>query len=313
MDRDQEREHGRQGGDNRSTRDYGGDNNSGDGKDKGKSRDNEPSIVDRLHASGKLALKTLTGSDTDATPSAMPGQKVTASSSRPSPMLGEASSSASSQRKATRMGESMRVATHTDNSSEAFDSFINLPANHDGLLSGGRLQNLAVQGPGISVAEQEESDGAAVVQLLSLPDDPAEFMPPEDEHDGLSPSEAARLREALFDSSSTSSRAIAWDQLLNFNPEFISLPDATSSIDAKLHTGTADVSISQSIWLQQWGDVLSAYTDEVWGDLGPLASEARREIGQMADEGPASLGQESSETRALDRLRLILAHVRGHQ
>lgn len=313
MDGDQGRAQSRHGGDTRPIRDDGGSNNGGEGKDKGKARDNDPSIVDRLQASGKLALNAMTGSNTDTLPSALPGQKATASSSRPPAMLGEASSSAPSQRVATRMGESLRAGPHTDSSSEDFNSFINGPPNHGGLFAEGQRQNQAPRRPHSSVAEQEASDGAAVVQLLSLPDDPADVMPLEEEEDSLSPTEAGRLREALFGGGSTGSRAIAWDQLLNFNPDFVTRPDAMSSADAQLHTGTADVSVAQSIWLQQWSDVLSAYTDEVWGDLGPLASEARREIGYLAGEESATLDRRGSETRALGRLRLILAHVRGHQ
>ncbi|KND90411.1 hypothetical protein TOPH_04966 [Tolypocladium ophioglossoides CBS 100239] len=304
---------GRRGEDKRPIRDNGGSNNGGKGKDKGEARDNDPPVVDRLLASGKLALNALTGSNTDALPGALPGQKATASSSQPPTILREASASASSQGAATRMGESLRAATHTDNSSEAFDSFINRPPSHDGLFAEGRLQSQPPRGTHRSVAEQEASDGAAVVQLLSLPDDPADAMPLEDDDDdSLSPAEAGRLREALFGGGSASSRAIAWDQVLNFNPDFVTRPGAISSAGAQLHTGTMDVSVAQSIWLQQWSDVLSAYTDKVWGDLGPLASEARREINQLAGEEPAVLGQESSGTKALGRLRLILAHVRGH-
>ncbi|POR35389.1 Uncharacterized protein TPAR_04390 [Tolypocladium paradoxum] len=302
MEGDQDRAHGR----------HSGSNNGGEGKDKAKARDNDPSIVDRLQASGKLALNAMAGSNTDTMPGALPGQKAAASSSRPPTMLGEASSSVSSQRAATRMGESLRAATHTDDLYEAFDSFINGPPNHDGLFAEARLRNQAPRGPPGSVAEQEASDGAAVVQLLSLPDDAADAMPPAEGDDSLSPSEAARLREALFGGPSAGSRAVAWDQLLNFNPDFVTRPDAISSAHAQLHTGAADASVAQSIWVQQWSDVLSAYTDEVWGDLGPLASEAKREVDQLAGEEPAKLSHESSATRALGRLRLILAHVRGH-
>ncbi|PNY29298.1 Uncharacterized protein TCAP_00795 [Tolypocladium capitatum] len=312
MEGDHDRAQGRQGEDGRPIRDNGSSNNGGEGKDKGKAQGNDPSIVGRLQASGKLVLNALNRSNNDTMPGALPGQKTTASSSRPSKILGEASSSALSQRAATRMGESIRAATYTDNSSEAFGSFINGPPNHDDLFAERRPQTQPPREAHRSVAEQEASDGAAVVQLLSLPDDAADATPLEDEDDRLSLSEAVRLREELFGGSSASSREIAWDRLLNFNPDFVTGPDAMSSADAQLHTGTTDVSVAQSIWLQQWSDVLSAYTDEVWGDLGPLASEARREINQLAGEEPATLGQGSSETRALGRLRLILAHVRGH-
>ncbi|PHH79445.1 hypothetical protein CDD80_4789 [Ophiocordyceps camponoti-rufipedis] len=106
--------------------------------------------------------------------------------------------------------------------------------------------------------------------------------------------EASRLREALF------TTPTPWSQLLDFNPDFASL----SREHLRLHFGTADVAAARNIWLQQWSDVLESYTEHVWGHLGPLAADARREVQlQLAqdddDDGPA-----------LRRLRMVLAHLR---
>lgn len=155
---------------------------------------------------------------------------------------------------------------------------------------------------GGSVAEAEAMDGSAVINLLSLPDDEDVMSPQEGD---ISPETIANLRSALFDHPSSGQR-LPWDSLLNFTPHFVSLD--TSPADAKLHLGTADENVVRSTWIHQWDDVLSAYTDEVWGDLAALASEARREIKEVEEGGLEGMGAEKS---ALGRLRMILAHVRG--
>lgn len=162
-----------------------------------------------------------------------------------------------------------------------------------------------------SVAEQELRDGAAVVQLLDGPSDEldAVVFSPDDrlDDDGLTPQAAANLREALFSPTGNQSQQ-RWDSLLNFTPDFVNDPGA--SLDAQLLLGTADPVEARSIWLHQWGDVLSAYTDHVWGDLEPLAAQARKEVEQLTSKDQVS--DQAPESKALDRLRQILAHVRGH-
>ncbi|KAF7559594.1 hypothetical protein G7046_g4582 [Stylonectria norvegica] len=156
------------------------------------------------------------------------------------------------------------------------------------------------------MVEQELLDGSAVVNLLDGPSDEVDaaiFGHVQDED--LSPEAVAKLHEALFASTTTESR---WDDLLNFTPDFVAHPNMSS--DAQLHLGTQDPTEARSIWLHQWNDVLSAYTDQVWGDLEPLAAEARREVEELTTE--EAVPGRTPETKALDRLRQILAHVRGH-
>jgi hypothetical protein len=153
-----------------------------------------------------------------------------------------------------------------------------------------------------SIKEQEALDGSDVVAYLSQPDD-WESLPVE-EPEELTVSEIARLQDALFGSGSTWP---FWDQLLNFSPDFVA-STAGSDRSAEMHMGTTDTELARSIWLKQWNDVLSSYTDEVWGDLGPLTTAVKRELQECTQ---TEVSQHPSTT-ALSRLRLILSHVRGH-
>lgn len=158
-----------------------------------------------------------------------------------------------------------------------------------------------------SVAEVETTDGSVVAHLLSQPDD-FDMMPAAEEQDEtLSGEDAAKLRMALF--SDASSGRLPWDHLLNFTPEFVSSqnPSRQGQMESEMQLGTTDQGSAADIWVRQWHDVLSAYTDEVWGDLGTLVAEAKREIEQDL------LGEDSErpEAPALSRLKMILAHVRG--
>lgn len=274
---------------------------------KGKERDNTASLAERLQASGKMALNAV--ATTGTMPDVVPEQKASAgpsTSQRPPTMLVEASSS----HRTAGVGEPLRLNRLGHGSSEAFDSFINESPRPGPSPSLQQASPHSTDGiPHTSFAEQEATDGAAVLWLLSRPDDPVDALPAEDD-DGLDPNEAARLREALFGAGNAVSPNPCWDDMLSLVPDFISSPSAASSADARLHMGTADAAVAKTTWLQQWSTVLSSYTDEVWGDLGPLAAEARRDVDrQMLGKQP--VGTESSETKALRRLRLILAHVRG--
>ncbi|KAK6198345.1 Dynamin- GTPase protein [Pestalotiopsis sp. IQ-011] len=157
-----------------------------------------------------------------------------------------------------------------------------------------------------------DSDGLEVVKLLDhgysevMLADPAVPMTKDQE---------LRLRQALFREGSsaddTGKHASDWSNLLNFVPEYIS--NGTSGWgyrELSEHMGTPDTMEASEIWAEQWGDVLSRYTDEVWGDLGALVQEARQEAGRIksheGDVGP-------SGPKAILRLRQILSHIRDEQ
>ncbi|KJZ71199.1 hypothetical protein HIM_09405 [Hirsutella minnesotensis 3608] len=290
------------GGNNIATKD--GDND----RDKGKGRetDSGASMGERLLASSTMAFNAMAGGSTML--DAPPEQKASGAGPSTSAQLATTRAEASTLRRAPGISESLRAPGRGDDAAQAYDSFVNAkprpapaPPQEETTLSHDSTFG--------SIDEQEANDGAAVVQLLAMDDDPADLLL-ENHFDDLTPDEAARLREALFGASSPGSRNPQWDELLSFVPGSISRPGETSSADTQRLVGTADAGLAQSIWLEQWSSVLSSYTDEVWGDLGPLAAEAKREVdGQVA--GDAHAGQGSSDKKALGRLRLILAHLRG--
>ncbi|KAG6110139.1 hypothetical protein E4U13_005532 [Claviceps humidiphila] len=196
----------------------------------------------------------------------------------------------------SRLANDANAATRTE---AQFNTFV----QGSGFSDSEHLGHLVAQPPKAAKPLRQRSlDGIDVVELLSQPEGCE--APPRLEYDELNPVEAARLHEALF---GTEIPRPIWDQLLDFNADFFVRPE-TSSEECKAHMGTPDVKEAHSIWLQQWSDVLSSYTSEVWGDLGSLAKDAEREIEKSEQDNVAS----NAGLRALERLRLVLAHVRGH-
>ncbi|KAK1781357.1 hypothetical protein QBC45DRAFT_64960 [Copromyces sp. CBS 386.78] len=163
--------------------------------------------------------------------------------------------------------------------------------------------------PASTVGEQEARDGMEVVALLSgdLGLD-AELAGPEE--DTISPDDMASLRKALFGNDlDSSSSPIAWDHALNFIPPSLLGFDGTSTASSTRDlVGTDDVSEVWEAWIDQWSRVLTGYHDEVWGDLGALVEEAKKEVKQLEEVKP---GERPPEPTALLRLRAILGHLRG--
>ncbi|KAF4961956.1 hypothetical protein FSARC_9947 [Fusarium sarcochroum] len=286
---------------------------------KGKARDtgtrDTDSITNRLQASGRLALNAFgTGPGLSGQP---PEGKASSSSSSIGRISSSTGEAASHRLRSTAQGESLRSQTNLDSgtSAQAFNDFVSADSTlefHD--LS--RYENSHDQsydlpvGQSTAVNEQEKLDGAAVVNLLDGPSDELDAVLlgaeiPDTEDEGLTPEAAAKLREALFPANSVSSGP-GLDDLLNFNPDFLTQPGAEAEFERQLHLGTADTDEARNNWLQQWGNVLTGYTDYVWGDLEPLIAEARKEV----EESKARGSEGASETKALDRLRQVLAHVR---
>ncbi|KAK2609045.1 hypothetical protein QQS21_002415 [Conoideocrella luteorostrata] len=195
--------------------------------------------------------------------------------------------------------ETLRSTGELQRSDADFDAFSEQNSSTDVIHNGTALYE---PGEPTDVGGYKSLDGLDVVELLSRPDQCESPMIPEPNE--LTPFEAARLREAMFASGSAWP---FWDQLLNFNPDFMAKPEI-SGTDFQAHLGTQDPEEARGIWLRQWNDVLSSYTDEVWGDLSPLATMARQEIRQWTDDGASR----NPNTKALGRLRLVLAHVRGY-
>ena len=156
----------------------------------------------------------------------------------------------------------------------------------------------------LSVAEQESRDGFDVAALLSGDGDLDQMFDHTNEPPALN--DLASLREALFGEKAgqESSSPIAWDDVLNFIPEFLRAPDNQLSV----HMGTPHRDEAWQTWVDQWSRVLTSYHDEVWGDLGSLVEEARSEVKRIEEAEP---GEKPPEPTALLRLRAILGHLRG--
>ncbi|KAJ6786879.1 hypothetical protein PWT90_00020 [Aphanocladium album] len=271
-----------------------------EGEKNGKGKEREATIGDRLQASGRMALNaalparpSLAGSGGDKTATG------SSSATRNGVSVSGSALSESSRSYGSRgISESLRRSSPASASaSTQYDEFLNAgPQMQDAFQA-------SVQGSRSTQSQsfrgQVASDGADIIQLLSMPEEEPNYS----EFDELlSEDEATRLREAFFANSASQPR---WDHLLNFTPAFIL--DPSNSHEARLLMGVDDTSVARDLWLQQWRGVLSSYTDEVWGDLGSLVAEAKQEI----EANTSHIDMRDPESKALDRLRQILAHVRG--
>ncbi|KAI1446471.1 hypothetical protein F5Y02DRAFT_383035 [Annulohypoxylon stygium] len=149
------------------------------------------------------------------------------------------------------------------------------------------------------------TDGMGVVSLLNSGYDEVDEIIP-----SLTDDEKVALRSRLFDDSDNlkgfSLLGGRWQDVLNFFPDFESSSNNSTGGVADL-LGTSDLEEARRIWVSQWQCVLSSYTDEVWGDLGPLVNVAREEL----DSLPETFEEIPSKPKALHRLQQILKHVRG--
>jgi hypothetical protein len=163
--------------------------------------------------------------------------------------------------------------------------------------------------PGAGQHQFAENDGLDVVKLLDQGYDEVMMMDPVVP---LSKDQELRLKQALFGAGSSADdggkHATDWSNILNFVPEYVSNGSSGWGYrELSGHMGTSDTMQASEIWADQWGDVLSRYTDEVWGDLGSLVQEAREEAKKIQSrEGEAS----PAEAKAILRLRQILSHIR---
>ncbi|KAJ2983756.1 hypothetical protein NQ176_g450 [Zarea fungicola] len=274
--------------------------------DKGKGKGKEASFSDRLQASGRMALNSVV----EPQPSlSRPGSTKAgaASTSRDQSSLSEhPRAEAPRSRDGQVLGDSLRShETVSQQASDQYDHFLNAPPQMQNPRQPDHLTRPQVQSQ--SFLEQTAADGGAVIHLLSIPDEEPNYL---EFDEALSDYEIARLRDAFF---SNGSSQPTWDRLLNFSPDFV--VESGSSDRAVTHMGTRDILAAHTAWLQQWHDVLSSYTDEVWGDLGSLAKDARQEIEEIEarisyTETDMETDTRTPESKALERLRQILSHVR---
>lgn len=157
-----------------------------------------------------------------------------------------------------------------------------------------------------AVIKQESRDGQQVIDLLNLPSemDGIDSTNASRNQPLLSRQEQSALKEALFGHGGRKATP-RWETLLNFHPGFLQEYNEPEILQ---HFGDVDPVEAKARWMDGWNDVLTSYNDEVWGDLGPLAREAQREIDEARGQGSR---QGPEKMKALGRLRQILAHVRG--
>jgi hypothetical protein len=196
---------------------------------------------------------------------------------------------------------------HVQQSENEFSSFLDgmdsfTPPENVALSSDRKLEDawhrsqVAPRGstaPERSVAQQESRDGDEVLAILSSPRELEEdFEPPQDDQEydwGLSKEQLIQLRamtKEIFPLPETHV-SVAADHPLNLNPSF-----------------EGELVEARERWREQWEDVLTRYTDEVWGGLLPLVKQAREEIEGMG-EGDAA----KEKPTALRRLEAILGHL----
>ncbi|CAK7198085.1 hypothetical protein SEUCBS139899_000743 [Sporothrix eucalyptigena] len=213
------------------------------------------------------------------------------------------------------------IGLDDDNSTDAWS----MPAPHQTQPTSSQ-SNPLLQQPSSAVTEQESRDGLDVVNLLSA-DGPAEEEPNYGDIE-LAEDEIEALKRALFGENSDNNAPSAgnreWDNVLNFIPDFVrpnplggyeneqsnalfSTGAPVKSNETQATMGMAHSSESTRQWLDQWHDVLTRYDDEVWGGLSPLVEQAREEVDQLQQSEPAQI---AAGTKALDRLRQILGHLR---
>ncbi|KAF0318760.1 hypothetical protein GQ607_014047 [Colletotrichum asianum] len=155
-----------------------------------------------------------------------------------------------------------------------------------------------------AVSEQEARDGQQVMDLLDTPSELHMFDDNDScEESSVSPYTKSSLRKALFGASEGTSSS--WTMLLDFQPNLL-MGDNLAEIQH--HFGDVDPEQAKELWMDSWRDVFTSYTDEVWGDLGSLVREAQKEVERAREHGQ---GQGRTDMKALQRLRQILAHVRG--
>lgn len=271
-----------------------------DGKKGGKGKEKAVTFGDRLQASSRMVLNATAAAQPSLNGSGSGKASAGPTSTyRNESLLSESTiSEASRSRSTPGLGNSLKENPDVPGQASAgYEQFLNqAPQIRDTFQhvdhSGHCLQSQ-------SFRKQTASDGSDVIQLLSMPDEEPNYS---ESNELLSEQEAARLRKAFFANGTSHP---TWDRLLSFSPEFIL--DPGSSHTARSHMGTEDTIVARDIWLQQWQDVLNSYTDEVWGDLGSLVEEAKREI----ETSRSYTDTRSPESKALDRLRQLLAHVRG--
>lgn len=270
-------------------------------------------MIDGTPSNATLA-ESLTGEKGQTSRASGSAQRVGESSVRFQHTAPSGPSFRGSQSQAHIAAEESAFAAFLDGTSELQPPESMSPLDTAWRVHAGAREGSAVPASGInmssSVEEQQRRDGEAVVSLLAAGDEV--IFPDEAEDDVMSPEERNNLRRALF-GDTPSAAAVSpdqWDNVLNFIPAYLRSNDLRSREEGLALTGAQDRDAEWSNWVEQWSDVLTRYTNEVWGDLGALVEQARSELEQLES---AKLDDAPPETKAIRRLQAILGHLRGQQ
>jgi hypothetical protein len=158
-----------------------------------------------------------------------------------------------------------------------------------------------------SVEKQQQSDGAEILAILSTPNVTADLLDAFHEEEAIDWHLTQEHRSALL---AKMKEHDGLDRLPNIVSETCSFPPFAGNIEEEsyLYFGyRMEREEAQRTWKDQWGEVLTHYADEVWGDLLPLVEEARKEVEVLKEDPKATIVE---QPKALRRLGLILSHLR---
>ncbi|KAI1479848.1 hypothetical protein F4774DRAFT_380040 [Daldinia eschscholtzii] len=273
------------------------------------------SFISRLSASAsKLASDVVLQNPSGTSlADALPTDKAESSRSRPGASMNEMSTGSSSFAQRS-IPDSFKAAQSQEQGAKAESTFREFLNNSTSLL--GKHESSSVKTGGVeqiyksslgkiqrSVPSIDPADGMDVVELLD-----SGYGEIEETDLALTDTEQATLHHHLFGDDESGGRPLRkrWDDALNFFP---GLGSNSSGIQEYANLlGTSDMEEARSIWVSQWQGVLSSYTDEVWGELGPLVNQARKELTGLSEpyeEAPPS------KLKAVRRLQQLLRHIRG--
>ncbi|OTB16072.1 hypothetical protein K445DRAFT_317702 [Daldinia sp. EC12] len=273
------------------------------------------SFISRLSASAsKLASDVVLQNPSGTSlADALPTDKAESSRSRPGAGMNEMSTGSSSFAQRS-IPDSFKAAQSQEQGAKAESTFREFLNNSTSLS--GKHESSSVKTGGVeqiyksslgkiqrSVPSIDPADGMDVVELLD-----SGYGEIEETDLALTDTEQATLHHHLFGDDESGGRPLGkrWDDALNFFP---GLGSNSSGIQEYANLlGTSDMEEARSIWVSQWQGVLSSYTDEVWGELGPLVNQARKELTGLSEpyeEAPPS------KLKAVRRLQQLLRHIRG--
>ncbi|KAB5563541.1 hypothetical protein GE09DRAFT_1112842 [Coniochaeta sp. 2T2.1] len=311
--------------------------NKGNGKGKGQEdsapstgqSSSDPSLLSRITTSTTtLASSLLSGPPSNtALASATADKASSSSSSQPSAQIPHAGSSSVISQPPVSVSTSQPFRTtqshsHAAEEEAALSSFLDdvpafQPSGPEQTVS--ETWHMSTPDPPVAVnldftpssaREAAAHDGEVVISLLSSP---TTHLPDTLIDDPLTPAQQASLRRALFGHQPPDPGqevVVDWNHILNFVPPYLRQDEP--SLEAYLDTGLAEPAEAWHSWVAQWEGVLNRYDDEVWGDLGGLVEEARREVEELRKTRAAGEEGGKVETPALRRLRGILGHLRGY-